>query len=249
MTDLSPPSTPDAEVVRAQRMDAAMRAAGAIAHEVANYLGAVRTMAYLLKDEIPAGSPAKEDLDIVVQTMDGAERLVQGLRAFAHPRLLGDEPAELNAVLREAEPQLRALVKPGTRLDLVLAGRPLWVKGHPEQFRRLAADLVTCASEHVGDAGTIAVETGEGLGEAGALARLVVRDDGRGLDAEKAARIFEPFVASRSHRTGLILSTVYAVVTHSGGAAAAESKPGGGTVIRIDLPPQSPPAGGKGGEA
>ena len=141
---------------------------------------------------------------------------------------------------------MRALVKPGTRLDLLLAGRPLWVRGDPEQIRRLAADLVTCASEHVGDAGTIAVETGEGRGEAGALARLVVRDDGRGLDTEQAARVFEPFVASRSHRTGLILSTVYAVVKHSGGAMAAESNPGGGTVVRIDLPLQSPPAGGKG---
>jgi len=239
----------DAEAVRAERMDAALRTAGALAHEVANYLGAVRTMAYLLNDEIPADSAAKEDLDVIVQTMDGAAQLVQDLRAFAHPKLLGEEPADLNAVLREAELQLRALVKPGARLDLALAGRPLWVLGHPERLRGLATELVVRASEDVGDGGRIVVETSEERGEAGALARLVVRDDGRGLGPEQAARAFEPFVASRSHRTGLILSTVYVVVTRSGGAVAAESAPGEGTAIRVDLPLQSPPGGGEGGAA
>ncbi|MEK7667358.1 MAG: ATP-binding protein [Gemmatimonadota bacterium] len=235
----------DDERIRSERMDAARCATGGLAHEVANYLGAVRTMAYLLADEIPAGSAAKEDLDVVIQAMDGAEQFVKDLRAFAHPELLGSGPAELNAVLRGAEAELRALLQPGVRLELSLADGPLFVRGSEERLRSVVAALVARASSDVGHAGGIVIATCESRGAAGQVARLEVRDDGCGVEDEKAARIFEPYVASRSRRTGMILPTVYAVVTHSGGAIAAESKPGAGTTIRIDFPLESPPAGAK----
>lgn len=235
----------DGERILSERMDAALRATGALAHEAANYLGAARTMAYLLADEIPADGAVKEDLAILIQAMDGAEQFVKDLRAFAHPELLGSGPAELNAVLRGAEAELRALLPPGVRLELALADGPLWVLGNQERLRAVVAALVGRASADVGRAGGIVIATCESRGAAGRVGRLEVRDSGRGLEADKAAHIFEPFVAGRAHRTGMILPTVYAVVTHSGGAIAAESKPGAGTTIRIDLPLQSPPAGAK----
>jgi CheY-like chemotaxis protein len=66
--------------------------------------------------------------------------------------------------------------------------------------------------------------------------RLRVADDGTGMDAALTARMFEPFVTTKAHGTGLGLATVRSIVDTAGGSISVESDPGRGTAITIDLP-------------
>jgi len=234
--------------IRRNRMDAALRTSGAISHEVANYLGTVQTMTYLLSDELPEGSESRGDLDIIIQMTKSAERFIKQLRAFAHPEPLGEGPADLNAALREAEPRLRALVRAEARLEVSLAEGALWVRADAARIEGVVADLVTRANEALGaDGGLVEIATSRAE-DALPVARLVVRDNGRGLDPEKAPRIFEPFVMSRASGGGLALPTTWAVVTESGGSVSAESTVEAGTTVRIDLPlSEAPESNGGGG--
>ncbi len=226
------------ESIRAERMDAASRMARALAHEIANYLGSVRTMLYLLDEELGPDPKAKEDLQAAVRTVDGATKLVEALRAFAHAPTLGSGPADLNAVLRDVEPALQALMPPGKKLHLDLVNAPLAVRADAPRLRQLALDLVAGANHTLPVGGRVDVTTGCSAGPAGGArtASLVVRDNGPGLDPETAARIFEPFVFDTAYDTGLRLSTLYAIVTRGGGTITAESAPGAGTAIRVTLP-------------
>lgn len=77
--------------------------------------------------------------------------------------------------------------------------------------------------------------------EAGGM-RLIVRDDGIGIDAEHLPHIFERFYRvdkSRSRRmggTGLGLSIVKHVVESGGGKVSAKSREGFGTEITLSFP-------------
>ncbi len=67
-----------------------------------------------------------------------------------------------------------------------------------------------------------------------------VSDEGVGMKAQVAARIFERFFSQRSDGGGLGLWTVQAYVDALGGAVDVESVPGQGTTLRVVLPSAAP---------
>lgn len=224
------------EWVRAQRMDAASRTARVLAHEIANYLGSTRAMLYLLAEEIGPNQRSREDLDTVMRTVDSATKLVAALRGFAHAPSLGSGTADLNGVLREAEPELQALMPAGKTLAVKRAPGALVVGADGPKLRQLVLDLVAGANHALPVGGLIEVESGLVQDPGGSSASLAVRDDGPGLEPDAAARIFEPYVFDPAYDSGLRLSTIYATVVRSGGTITADSAPGAGTTIRLTLP-------------
>jgi signal transduction histidine kinase len=65
-----------------------------------------------------------------------------------------------------------------------------------------------------------------------------VFDSGPGIPHENLARIFDPFFTTKGARkgTGLGLSVSYGIVEEHGGVIEVESKPGEGTVFRLEFP-------------
>ena len=90
-----------------------------------------------------------------------------------------------------------------------------------------------------------AIEATEGQRERGLSVQLrreegraVLRfaDAGPGLPQEVKERLFEPFVSTKEGGMGVGLAICRAIVEAHAGRISAEVRPGGGTVIRIDLP-------------
>jgi signal transduction histidine kinase len=242
----APAEAPRGDPTVAVRVEAASRAASALAHEFANYLGTMRAMVELLAGRMATDPEATRDLDLLAESAAGAVRFLASLRSFTHPQPLGDGTSDLNAVLREAEPSLRGLVKDGAKLTLRLAPGPLEVRGDVARLRLIAADTVGALASSLPAAGEVVIATDAATG--GGCAFLVVRSTGRGIEAENSNRIFEPFAWDRSYDGGLRLPTVYAVVAASGGTADATVRDGEATV-RLALPQPASRSGPRGAAA
>lgn len=79
------------------------------------------------------------------------------------------------------------------------------------------------------------------------MVRLIVNDNGLGMDSETLSRVFEPFFTTKplGKGTGLGLSAVYGIIKQSGGDVRVSSAPGQGTTFVIEMPAvQDPPDAG-----
>jgi signal transduction histidine kinase len=84
------------------------------------------------------------------------------------------------------------------------------------------------------DGGTLSVDvrwdaTGEGV-------QFSFADDGIGMDEQQQQLYFQPFNSSFRQGTGLGTAIVYRLVEEHGGKVHLDSRAGGGTCVRIDLP-------------
>ena len=65
--------------------------------------------------------------------------------------------------------------------------------------------------------------------------RILVRDQGKGLDPGLDGRAFDPFVTTRARGTGLGLALVRRIAQEHGGTAEIHNLEGGGAEAVLDL--------------
>jgi two-component system OmpR family sensor kinase len=151
-------------------------------------------------------------------------------------RPLAAGPVELSALAADALDAARAM-EPARPLTLD-SSSPVTVTGDAERLRQVVDNLLANVRAHTpADAAAIVRVRREG-GDA----VLEVEDRGPGLDAERAAHVFERFYRGDPSRSrdlggsGLGLAIVAAIVQAHGGSVQLESRPGAGTTFRVTLP-------------
>jgi CheY-like chemotaxis protein len=135
------------------------------------------------------------------------------------------------------------------------------VHGNPAQIRQVVMNLVTNASEAIGDRdGEIRVVTeclamGQGANvpevkdlPEGDYLRLEVSDTGCGMTPETQRRVFDPFFTTKFAGRGMGLAVVQQIVRRHGGAIHVVSSAGQGTSVQVVLPCTTE-TGGVSGEA
>ena len=107
------------------------------------------------------------------------------------------------------------------------------VRMEPETLESILTNLIDNARRHGGDGDAVSLDVRP---EAERVA-LTVADDGPGISAANASRVFDAFftTARPSGGTGVGLSIVRALVDAHGGNVTLDSAPGR-TVFRISLP-------------
>ena len=143
-------------------------------------------------------------------------------------------PVDLRRVGADAVDDARA-VEPSRPVELI-APEPVVVMGDRDRLGQVAHNLVRNAIAHT-PAGTpvrVEVTARHGMG------RLVVSDDGPGLDGAAAERVFDRFyrgdVARTGEGTGLGLSIVRAIAEALSGTATVRSAPAEGATFTVELP-------------
>ena len=125
-----------------------------------------------------------------------------------------------------------ALDKHASTLELRLGGEPIQAVCDPERVAQVLRILIDNALTHT-PPGTGVVVSAER--DNGAV-RVAVRDDGPGIGAATAARVFEPFFTSDDAQgSGLGLAIARELVERMRGSLEVEAAPGG-TTFSLELP-------------
>jgi two-component system, OmpR family, sensor kinase len=208
---------------------------------------------------VPAGAGAileglsAEELDHLMGRVESeATRmgmLVEDLLTLARldqQRPLNVGPVDLLTLAADAVQDAR-IVQPGRSIDLIVApGTAFLIDGDEPRLRQVLANLVNNAITHT-PAGTpirvkIARGTLDGAGSGAPAVVIDVEDDGPGMTAEQARRVFERFYRADAARnrasggTGLGLAIVAGLVSAHGGAVSVHTEPGKGADFRVKLP-------------
>lgn len=217
------------------RLTAMGEMAATLAHEVRNPLGAMELFARLLETEVAAQPAALRLARHIASGVRDLDHLVTNLLAFTRlpqPQLSAlrvDEWIEEALFLSGLAHHEKISVEVRCRSGLV------WNLDRGLLVRALL-NLLRNAAEAMGDTGHVEIEA---TVEGGRLL-LDVADDGPGIPAADADRIFEAFVTTREKGTGLGLATAAAAARAHGGSLALQPS-ARGACFRIELPGHPPP--------
>ena len=210
-------------------------------HEIRTPLAAIRATAESAIDGTETADELRAALGIVVVSTERLTRLTNDLLLLARTdeRLVATrpEPMDLSVATAEAVTDAAAITDTATtRIGLALAP-DLLVRADPDDVRRILANLLDNASRYGGPRVHIRVVTSGSEREA----EVDVIDDGPGISAADAERIFEPFFrvdpdATSPDGTGLGLALARSLAERNGGHLTVESEPEVGTTFRLILP-------------
>ncbi|MGE0707899.1 MAG: chemotaxis protein CheB [Planctomycetota bacterium] len=251
LRDLRERKSLEAQLLRAQKLEALGRLASGMTHEFKNLLMGIAGAAHMVREALPPDSPARPHADELTHAIERGLELTRRLLSFGPQAQAHPGPARLDEAVRDVEPLLRHLLSDG-REDpprlLVELGAPALVKAPASDLERALLNLVLNARDACRPGGKIEVQTrtltllpseaarcGVAPGE---FAALIVSDDGCGMDLETRTRAFEPFFTTKPATlgTGLGLPMVHGIARRAGGFAELDSAPGLGTTVRVYLP-------------
>jgi two-component system, cell cycle sensor histidine kinase and response regulator CckA len=193
--------------------------------------------------QIPAGAPARNDLETIHQASLQARDLVRQILAFSRKQEMLDVPTNIAARVQEALQMLRASV-PST-IEIVENIAPIApISADGTQIQQVVVNLVANGTHAIGDnygRVSVALEEIPGPPDMPRRIQLSVADTGCGMSPEIMHRMFEPFFTTKSvgEGTGLGLSVVHGIVTSLGGQIDVKSTPGEGTEFIVVLPVKS----------
>jgi signal transduction histidine kinase/ActR/RegA family two-component response regulator len=232
----------EAHAYHVQKLESIGVLAGGIAHDFNNLLHVVLGNADLARLHVPGDSAAREHLDEVVRATQRAAELAQQLLAYSGRGAVESRQLDLSREVREMATLLRTAMSKQATLKWDLAPELPPVTADPAQLRQIVMNLITNASDALGEAsGTITLRTGvvqrpQTPAEPPVSVFLEVSDTGCGMDTGTLQRIFDPFFSTKFTGRGLGLAAVMGIVESHQGHIRIRTAPGEGTSFKVVLP-------------
>ncbi|HZB26289.1 MAG TPA: ATP-binding protein [Vicinamibacterales bacterium] len=229
------------EAAQRERLSSLGRLSTVVAHEVRNPLMIIRAALRTLRQRAAGAPELSGPIADIDEETARLNRIVSEVLDFAKPIRFEMAPVEVNRVCEDA---VRA-VREGTSAPAVTLRPDPGVPRTTVDGERLRLTLVNllsnasaAVSERHGGApppDAIVLTTTHRPGWVG----IEVRDRGAGIAPENLARVFDPFFTTRRTGTGLGLAISRNIIEGMGGTITIDSRPGHGTLVRLELPVRS----------
>jgi signal transduction histidine kinase/ligand-binding sensor domain-containing protein/CheY-like chemotaxis protein len=233
----------EAELAKAQRLEALGLLAAGIAHDFNNLLMVILGNLSVIADR--TGDRARKWIADAETAIQRASQLTGQLLTFARGGAPVLHQARIDDIVREsAEFVLRGSK---VRAELDLASDLKAVVIDTGQISQVLNNLLINAMQAMPDGGVIRI-SGRNVhgipGKAGStpFVAIAVRDSGGGIPAHNLPRIFDPYFSTKDQGSGLGLTTAYSIANRHGGLLTAASEAGLGSTFTLYLPVSTRPA-------
>lgn len=238
------------ELRTVEKMEAVERLAAGVAHDFNNLLTIIGIYAELVLANLPEDSPLRDEMTQIQKANEQAGSLTQQLLTLGRRSLAEIDQVDLNEVIGEAEPTLRALLEHETQMALELSPEPQPIWASRDQLRAILVNLTGNAQDAISGPGQLRIETSRcGASDltehfvtatpaSDVYVRLKVSDSGAGMQARVRQRAFDPFFTTREPKQhpGLGLSIVHGIVRQAQGHVRLQSELDQGTRIELYWP-------------
>ena len=236
-----------AESARSEKLASVGLLAAGIAHELNNPLTGVLTFSYLVRKNLPDGSPDAEDLDLVIRETKRCASIIRRLLDFSREKTPEKTFSNLNVLVEDAvqliaQPAQVHDISISTNLDEQLPA--VWIDEN--LIKQVIMNMLVNAEHAIEGGGHITIRTRllgtekcpDSMDEAQETVEIAITDTGCGIPSEDLQRIFDPFFTTKGvgKGTGLGLSVSHGTIEAHGGTIEVESTVGKGTEFRIYLP-------------
>jgi two-component system nitrogen regulation sensor histidine kinase NtrY len=225
-------------LVNAQRAAAWTEVAKRIAHEIKNPLTPISLAAQRLQRKF--GSEIKdpafsECTTMIIEQVDGLKNLVNEFSHFARMPQTQTRLSNINATV-EAAVNMYKTTHSHIKFEILKDDKCPDFLFDDDQMKRAFTNLFENAIDALKetDEPTVKVQIEYVLELK--IVRVIIEDNGPGIEDKLRERIFEPYVTSKTHGTGLGLAIVKRTVEDHNGFIRAFSSLNKGTKIVIELP-------------
>lgn len=230
-------------VRHAERLAVLGGLASGLAHEIRNPLGSIGGSIRLLAANHHLTSEDRQLCDIIQRETARLNDLVSDMLDLARTRPAEVTTIDIGALVGEV---VRLAAASGRAVsDVALRYTPpenlVGVTADSSQVRQLVWNLIRNAvqASTAGSEVRVLVQ-----GSAGQSVRLVVEDDGVGIDPVLIPKLFDPFFTTRSYGSGIGLAVVRRIADEHGFQIAVKSSKGQGARFEVSLGiGQRPPEG------
>ena len=243
------------EALARQKLESLGVLAGGIAHDFNNLLGGIVAQAELAESELAGGSQPGPELQAIKNVAIRAGEMVRELMVYSGQDEARLDPLDLSRLVEEMLELLKISISKHATLTVDLPKNLPAVRANAVQIRQVVMNLITNASDALGDKeGVISVTVAKVESAPDALAgaqsnasgcgqlRLKISDTGCGMTGETLAKIFDPFFTTKFAGRGLGLAAVQGIIRSHGGTINVVSAPGQGSRFEILLPCMAQPA-------
>ena len=230
------------------RLAALGEMAAAIAHELKNPLAGIEVMAGLLRRKVPQSPDAQSILTDIINEAKMANTTVVEVLDYVRPVRLETERTSIADVLHDSVTMAESKARRGeVSVDLQVPSDLPSIQGDRHQLCQVFTNLIVNAFEALEGRGSIAIRAEQGVmddyqnhpGDHPAPSPAVVvqiADDGPGVPADMADRIFNAFFTTKAQGSGLGLAIVRKIVDAHDGRIDVSSVSGQGTRFTVTLP-------------
>jgi len=245
----------DKKVLEARmRQDQKMKAIGALAsgisHDFNNILFPIMGYAEITLKLLPEDSPARKNLQEILNAGDRAKNLVKQILAFSRQEKQEKKQIQISPIVKEAVNFIKSTFPSTIKVTLDISNNLGTIQADPVQIHQIIMNLCTNAFHAMEKKGGILsialkrIEFGpDDLGlrpelKAGAYNQLSVCDNGCGMEPHVREKIFEPYFTTKGQDkgTGLGLSITHGIVKNHGGNISVYSEPEKGASFYVYLP-------------
>ena len=218
------------------------RLAAGVGHEINNPLAIINQKIGLIEDLFAMTDTEFENKKIIDDSLRAVNKSVERCKAITH-RLLGfarrtevyTEKLSINEIIEEVLQFLdNAMLYNRIKLDLHLQDDLPEVTSDRLQLQQIFLNIINNAIDAIGKNGHITITSYEDTNDL----KVVIEDDGPGIDENILPKIFEPFYTTKEtgKGTGLGLSITYGLIKKIGGDISVQSQLNKGTAFTITIP-------------